>query len=133
MPSTCATCCSVRFWPSWSQSTRCSSSPRSAIARLIVCQRSSGTRSALERRARRRAREARLQAQDRLRVQLRDARLRHAEHLADLAQRQLLVVVERDDELLALGQARDRLAERLLQFGLRERALGVRALRVLDR
>ena len=59
-----------------------------------------------------RADQAGLQAQDRLRVQLRHARLGHAQHLADLAQRQLLVVVERDDELLALGQARDRLAER---------------------
>src|SRR5207237_10742366 len=57
--------------------------------------------SSLERGARRRAREPRLQAQHRLRVQLRDARLGHAEHFADLAQGQLLVVVERDDELLA--------------------------------
>ena len=73
------------------------------------------------------AAEAGLEAEDRLRVQLRDARLGHAEHLADLAQRQLLVVVERDDELLALGQARDRLAERLLQLGLRERGLRLRA------
>ena len=71
------------------------------------------------------ARKLRLQAQDRLRVELRDARLGHAEHLADLAQRQLLVVVERDDELLALGQARDRLAERLAHLGLRRaRAAG---------
>ena len=68
--------------------------------------------------------EARLQAQHRLRVQLRDARLGHPEHLADLAQRQLLVVVERDDELLALGQPGDRLAERLLQLGLLERDSG---------
>ena len=69
--------------------------------------------------ARLRAEEARLEAEDRLRVQLRDARLGDAEHLADLAQGQLLVVVERDDELLALGQARDRLAERLAELGLR--------------
>ena len=54
-------------------------------------------------------------------MQLRDARLGHAEHLADLAQGQLLVVVERDHELLALGQARDRLGQRLAQLGLRER------------
>src|SRR5207302_1514525 len=53
-----------------------------------------------------RAAEPRLQAQDRLRVQLRDARLGDAEHLADLAESQLLVVVERDHELLALGHAR---------------------------
>ena len=43
-------------------------------------------------------------------MELRDARLGHAEHLADLAQGQILVVVERDHELLALGQARDRVA-----------------------
>ena len=81
-----------------------------------------------------RRREARLEAQDRLRVELRDARLGHAEHLADLAQRQLLVVVERDDELLALGQPRDRLGERLAQLGLRRcAACGLGRLRVLDR
>ena len=45
-------------------------------------------------------------------MQLRDARLGDAEHLADLPQGQLLVVVERDDELLALGKARDRLGGR---------------------
>ena len=61
----------------------------------------------------RRAGEVRLQAQDRLRVELRHARLGDAEHLADLAQGQLLVVVESHDELLALGQLRDRLGERL--------------------
>ena len=54
---------------------------------------------------RRGAGEPGLQAQDRLRVQLGDARLGHAEHLADLAQGQLLVVVERDDELLPLRAA----------------------------
>src|SRR5262245_53586897 len=67
-------------------------------------------------RARRAAGEAGFQAQDRLRVQLRDARLGHAEHLADLAQRELFVVVERHDELLALGQACDRLADGLLEL-----------------
>ena len=46
----------------------------------------------------------RAQPQHRLGVQLRDARLGHAEDLADLAQRQVLVVVEGDHELLALGQ-----------------------------
>src|SRR5918998_2146464 len=74
-------------------------------------------------RARRRAGQARLQAEDRLSVELRDTRFRNAEHLADLAQGQLLVVVERDDELLALGQAGNRLAERLLQLPLGERGL----------
>src|SRR5439155_1564787 len=52
---------------------------------------------------------------------------------AALAQRQLLVVVERDHDLLALGQARDRVAERLAELRLGERALGVRARGVLDR
>ena len=46
----------------------------------------------------------RAQAQDGFRVQLRDARLRHAEHFADLTQRQVLVVIEGDHELLSLGQ-----------------------------
>src|SRR5579862_5828969 len=55
----------------------------------------------LERRGR--GGEVRLDAQDRLRVELGDARLGDAEHLSDLAQGQLLVVVERHDELLALG------------------------------
>ena len=53
-------------------------------------------------------------------MQLRDARLGHAEHLADLAQGQLLVVIERDDELLPLGQPSDRLAESFLELGLGE-------------
>ena len=38
-------------------------------------------------------------------MQLRDARFGDAENLADLPQGQFLVVVEGDDELLALGQA----------------------------
>src|SRR5690349_16268518 len=88
---------------------------------------------ASERLASRRAGQAGLEAENRLRVQLRDARLGHAEHLADLAQGQLLVVVERDDQLLALGQPRDRLAERLLQLRLRQLGLRLRALGVLDR
>src|SRR5919197_792467 len=41
-------------------------------------------------------RKARAEPQDRLGVQLRDARLGHAEDLADLAQREVLVVVEGD-------------------------------------
>ena len=45
-----------------------------------------------------------LQAQDRLRVELRHARLGDPEHLPDLTERELLVVVERDDELLPLGE-----------------------------
>src|SRR5919199_282250 len=49
------------------------------------------------------------QAQDGLRVQLAHARLGDAEDLADLSECQVLVVVERHHELLALGQPRDRL------------------------
>src|SRR5262249_60883781 len=60
---------------------------------------------ALERLTRRRTREPRLKPQNRLRVQLGDPRFGHPEYLADLAQGQLLVVVERDDELFPLGQA----------------------------
>ena len=51
------------------------------------------------------------QAQHRLGVQLRDAGLGHAEHLADLAERQVLVVVEGDHELLALGERGDRVGD----------------------
>ena len=77
--------------------------------------------------------DVRLEPEDRLRVELRDARLGDAEHLADLAEGQLLVVVERDDELLALGQARDRVGERLLLLRDREGALRVGSALVLDR
>jgi hypothetical protein len=37
-------------------------------------------------------------------VELRDPRLRNAEHFSDLPQRQFFVVVEGDDELLALRE-----------------------------
>ena len=66
-------------------------------------------------------------------MQLRDAGLGHAEHLADLAQRQLLVVVEGDDDLLALGKARDRLRHRLLRLRHVERGVRLRPLAVFDR
>src|SRR5215211_4490553 len=46
--------------------------------------------------------QSRSQAQDSLGVQLADPGLGDPEDLADLAERQVLVVVERDDELLAL-------------------------------
>src|SRR5579884_226781 len=77
--------------------------------------------------------QVRLETQDGLRVQLRDARLGDAEHLADLAQGELLVVVERHDELLALRQAGDGVGERLLLLGDGERALGIGRSLVLDR
>jgi hypothetical protein len=50
-------------------------------------------------------------------VELRDARFGDAQHLADLPQGELLVVVERDDQLLPLRQGSDRLADQLLQLG----------------
>src|SRR5204863_1170302 len=80
-----------------------------------------------------RAREPGLEAEDRLRVELRDSRLCDPEDLADLAERELLVVVESDDQLFALGQPGDRLADRLLHLRLREGALRVGRLGVLDR
>src|SRR3954451_13598670 len=58
------------------------------------------------------------QTEHRLGVQLRDARLGNAEHLADLAQGQVLVVIEGDDELLALGQAGDRVGHAVFELGL---------------
>ena len=51
-------------------------------------------------------------------MELRDAGLGHAEHLTDLAQGQVLVVVEGDHELLALGQRRDRVGDPVAQLGL---------------
>src|SRR6266511_2967593 len=66
-------------------------------------------------------------------MQLRDPRLGDAQYLTDLAQGQLLVVVERDDELLPFREPGDRLAERLLELGLGERRLRLGAGRVLDR
>ncbi len=66
-------------------------------------------------------------------MQLRDPRLGDPEDLPDLAQRQLLVIVERDNELLALGKLRDRLGKRLLDLALLEEELGVGPRLVLDR
>src|SRR5215208_6487270 len=77
--------------------------------------------------------EARLQPQHGLRVQLRDARLGHAEHLADLPQREVLVVVEGHDELLALRQPRDRVRQAVLHLGRVHLHGRVERLGVLDR
>ena len=66
-------------------------------------------------------------------MQLGDARLGDAEDLADLAQGQVLVVVEGDHELLALGQRGDRVGEAVLELGLRRALLRVERVRVLDR
>ena len=57
--------------------------------------------------------QARAQARNRLAVQLADARLGHAENVADLAQVELFLIVQRHDLLLALRQIFDRLDERL--------------------
>ena len=66
-------------------------------------------------------------------MELRDPRLGHSEDFPDLPEGELLVVVERDDELLALRQARDRLPERLPDLRVRNRLLGLRRERILDR
>src|SRR5215208_3399997 len=77
--------------------------------------------------------EAALQPQHGLRVQLRDARLGDAEDLADLAQGQVLVVVERDHELLTLRQGGDRVGQAVLELGLGEQRLGVRGVGIVQR
>src|SRR3954452_15646768 len=74
-----------------------------------------------------------LEAQNGLGVQLRDARLGHAEDLPDLPQRQVLVVVERDHELLALGQGGDRVGQPVLELGGVQQLLRVRRVRVVER
>ena len=64
---------------------------------------------------------------DGLGVQLADARLGHAEDLADLLERESLVVVQGDDGLLALGQPFDGLGEDVLDLDAlehRDRILG---------
>src|SRR5918998_1719563 len=76
--------------------------------------------------------QARLEAQDGLGVHLGDARLGHAEDLADLAKGQVLVVVERDHQLLALGQRGDRLGQSVLELGRVEQLLRVRRVGVLQ-
>src|SRR3954452_9523891 len=61
--------------------------------------------------------EARLEANQGLRVQLGDTRLGHSQHLSDLAQTEFLVVVERHHQLLPLVQAGDGLCEAVLHLG----------------
>jgi hypothetical protein len=58
-------------------------------------------------------------------VHLGDARLGDAEDLADLAEREVLVVVEGDDELLALGELGDGLGDAVLEVADVECARGV--------
>jgi hypothetical protein len=71
----------------------------------------------------------------RLRVHLADPRLGDAEHLADLGQGEALVVVERDDDLLPLGQLVDRLRQqelRLLRLEGADRVFGLGVLEGVD-
>ena len=49
-------------------------------------------------------------------MDLADATLRHAEHLADLREREALVVVEREHEALTVGHAVDRVGEQMLHL-----------------
>src|SRR3954467_3817289 len=74
-----------------------------------------------------------LEAQNGLGMQLGDARLGHAEDFPDLPQRQVLVVVERDHELLALGQRGDRVGQPVLQLGRRQHLLRVRRVGIVQR
>src|SRR5215216_2894303 len=111
----CPTTATLRILPgSWAM--------RASSLDLSFADRRSGResipRSGVYARGRDRAGQARFQAQHRLGVQLGDARFGDAEHLSDLAESQVFVVVERDDELLPLGQAGDRLGDRLLHLGL---------------
>ena len=66
-------------------------------------------------------------------MQLRDPRLGDAQNLADLPQRQVLVVVERDDQLLALGQGADPLGQAVLDLAGGQRLLRVGGAVVSDR
>src|SRR3954454_5114358 len=75
----------------------------------------------------------RLESQHGLRVQLGDARLGDAEDLADLSEGQVLVVVERDHELLALGQGGDRVGQAVLELGGVEDLLRVGRVGVVQR
>src|SRR3954452_5233822 len=75
----------------------------------------------------------RLESQHGLGVHLGDARLGHAEHLADLPQGQVLVVVEVDHELLALGQGGDRAGQACLELGGVEQLLRVRRVGIVKR
>ena len=78
-------------------------------------------------------REPGAKAEHGLRVQLRDARLGHPEHLADLAQGEVLVVVEGDHQALALGQTLDRVREPVLDLGGLGLGFGIDRAGVLDR
>jgi hypothetical protein len=61
-------------------------------------------------------------------VELRDAGLGDAQNLADLPEREVLEVVQRDDQGLALGQVLDRLGEPVLASLVSRAAWGSAAL-----
>src|SRR5262249_32966160 len=77
--------------------------------------------------------EAAAQAEDRPGVQLRGPSLGAAEVLAELAEREVLEVVEGDRQGLALGKVLDRLLQAVLDLAGVERRLGIRGVLVLDR
>src|SRR5258705_12410760 len=64
------------------------------------------------------------QANDRLGVQLAGARLGHAEHVADLAERVVLLVIETQERLQSLGELTHRVRETLASFGAKELVVG---------
>src|SRR5436190_7400492 len=96
------------------------------IARTAGCPASQGFSVAL-------VGELAAQLQDRLRVHLTDATFGDAEHLTDLGERQALVVVEGDDDLLPLRQRVDGAREKVLRLLGLERLDRVLGLRVLER
>src|SRR5207244_4937516 len=79
------------------------------------------------------ARETRAQREHGLRVELGDPRFGDPEDLADLAEGQALVVVEGDDDALALGQGLDRVGEAVLELGRLRLDLGVGRVRIAAR
>src|SRR6202789_2586885 len=68
------------------------------------------------------------QAHQRLAVNLTDARLGYLQHLADLAQIHVFVVVQRQHQLLALGQSTDGAGERIAKAGILDMVEGARPL-----
>src|SRR5438309_3852856 len=80
----------------------------------------------------RRRAQARPELQDRLGVHLTNADLGHAEDLAELGQGEALVVIEGDDDLLALGEAIDGVGQEVLHLVHLEGVDGVLSLGIGD-
>src|SRR5215210_5729064 len=76
---------------------------------------------------------ARAERQYGLGVKLGYARLGDAQDLADLAEREALVVVEGNHQALALGQRFDRIGKAVLELCRVRLVLGVERVRILDR